>query len=104
MVEVVLAEGDRLDRALKVFKRKMQRSGILKDLRRKRHYVKPSEARALKAAAARRHRLRNDPRYEGFTAAAFAAQYRAEQQPKCCSLFCPKSSLLYQGVDCSGNE
>ncbi|HEY9479564.1 MAG TPA: 30S ribosomal protein S21, partial [Gemmatimonadaceae bacterium] len=56
MVEVVLAEGDRLDRALKVFKRKMQRSGILKDLRRKRHYVKPSEARALKAAAARRRK------------------------------------------------
>jgi hypothetical protein len=25
-----------------------------------------------RAAAARRHRLRNDPRYEGFTAAAFA--------------------------------
>ena len=56
MVEVQIAEGDRLDRALKVFKRKMQRSGILKDLRRKRHYVKPSEARALKAAAARRRK------------------------------------------------
>jgi small subunit ribosomal protein S21 len=56
MVEVLIAEGDRLDRALKVFKRKMQRSGILKDLRRKRHSVTPSVARALKAAAARRRR------------------------------------------------
>ncbi|HEY9478679.1 MAG TPA: 30S ribosomal protein S21 [Gemmatimonadaceae bacterium] len=45
-----------MDRALKVFKRKLQRSGILKDLRRKRHYVKPSEARALKAANARRRK------------------------------------------------
>ena len=34
----------------------MLRSGILKDLRRKRHYVKPSEARQLKAAEARRRK------------------------------------------------
>ena len=56
MVEVHIAEGERLDRALKVFKRTIQRSGIMKELRRKRHYVKPSEARAMKAAAARRRR------------------------------------------------
>jgi small subunit ribosomal protein S21 len=54
MVEVMLEEGDRLDVALKQFKRKMARSGILRDLRRKRYYVKPSEARQLKASAARR--------------------------------------------------
>ena len=30
------------------------KSGILKEMRRRRHYVKPSEARALKAAAAKR--------------------------------------------------
>ena len=58
MVEVQIAEGDRLDRALKVFKRKMQRSGILKELRRKRHYVKPSEARQIKSKAAQRGRDR----------------------------------------------
>ena len=56
MIEVRLEEGDRLDWALKAFKKKMQRSGILKDLRRKRFYVKPSEARQLKAAAARRRK------------------------------------------------
>jgi small subunit ribosomal protein S21 len=54
MIEVTLNESDRLDGALKVFKKKVLRSGILKDLRRKRHYVKPCEARQLKAAAARR--------------------------------------------------
>jgi ribosomal protein S21 len=32
----------------------VMRSGILKDLRSRRHYVKPSEARQLKSAAARR--------------------------------------------------
>lgn len=56
MVEITLEENDRLDWALKAFKRKMVRSGVLKDLRRKRHYVKPSEARQLKTAAARRRK------------------------------------------------
>ena len=54
MIEVRLEESDRLDWALKTFKNKVLKSGILKDLRRKRHYVKPSEARQLKMAAARR--------------------------------------------------
>ena len=56
MIEVVIDESDRLDWALKVFKKKVQRSGLMQDLRRKRHYTKPSEARQLKAAAARRRR------------------------------------------------
>lgn len=54
MIEVTLNENDRIDAALRVFKRKIQRAGILQDIKRKRHYVKPSEARQLKAAAARR--------------------------------------------------
>ena len=54
MIEVTLDESDRLDWALKTFKKKVLKAGILKDLRRKRHYVKPSEARQLKMAAARR--------------------------------------------------
>lgn len=56
MIEVTLGEGDRLEWALKAFKRKMQRSGILNDLRKKRHYVKPSTAKRIKIAAARRRK------------------------------------------------
>jgi small subunit ribosomal protein S21 len=56
MIEVLLDEADRLDWALKTFKKKVQRSGLLKELRRRRHHVKPSEARQLKAKAARRRR------------------------------------------------
>lgn len=56
MVELQLEETDRIEWALKAFKRKVQKSGILRELRRKRHYVKPSEARQLKAKAARRRR------------------------------------------------
>jgi len=54
MIEITIEEGDRLDWALKAFKRRIAKAGILKDLRRRRHYIKPSEARQLKAAAARR--------------------------------------------------
>jgi small subunit ribosomal protein S21 len=54
--EILLEEGDRLDWALKVFKRKMLQSGILRELRRRRHHVKPSEARSIKSKAAKRAR------------------------------------------------
>jgi small subunit ribosomal protein S21 len=56
MIELILDETDRIDWALKTFKRKVQKSGILRDLRRRRHYVKPSEARQLKSKAAKRRR------------------------------------------------
>ena len=54
MIEVKLDEGDKIDWALKAFKKKVMKSGILRELRRRRHYVKPSEARQRKAYAARR--------------------------------------------------
>ncbi len=56
MIEVRLAETDGIEYALKLFKRKVQKSGLLRELRQRRHYVKPSAARQLKAAAARRRK------------------------------------------------
>jgi small subunit ribosomal protein S21 len=56
MPEIVLNETDRIDWALKAFKRQVQKSGILRELRRRRHHVKPSEARQLKSKAAQRAR------------------------------------------------
>jgi small subunit ribosomal protein S21 len=61
MIEVILDESDSVERALRAFRRKVQRSGLLKELRDKRHYLKPSVARKVKAAAARR-RTRRGPR------------------------------------------
>jgi small subunit ribosomal protein S21 len=58
MVEVKLDENDRLDWALKQFRRKLIRSGLFKDLKKRRFYEKPSEARKRKAAAARRRNAR----------------------------------------------
>ena len=52
MIEITLEEGGRLEWALKSFKRQVLRSGLFQELRRRRHYVKPSEARALKDEAA----------------------------------------------------
>ena len=54
MTAVWLRDEDNLERALKLFKRKLQKSGLFGELRRRRHYVKPSEARAIKTAAAHR--------------------------------------------------
>lgn len=67
VVEIQLAETDRLDWALKQFRRRMIRSGLFKDMRRKRFYEKPSEARKAKAKAAerRRHKDRKRARAAG---------------------------------------
>jgi small subunit ribosomal protein S21 len=58
MPELSLDESDRIDWAIKAFKRQMQKSGILAELRRRRHYVKPGEARRLKSKAAQQRRRR----------------------------------------------
>lgn len=52
--EVIIGDGDSVDRALRTFKKKVERAGILKDLRRKREYEKPSEKRKRKLAQASR--------------------------------------------------
>lgn len=58
MPEILLDETDRLDWALKTFKRQVQKSGILQELRKRRHHVKPSEARKIKSKAAQRARAK----------------------------------------------
>jgi small subunit ribosomal protein S21 len=58
MIEITLSETDRIEYALKAFRRKVQKSGILRELRQRRFHVKPSMARKLKAAAAQRRKRR----------------------------------------------
>ncbi len=57
-LEVVV--GDRgIERAIKHLKRKMASEGILRELKRRRHYMKPSiKKRKKQAEAARRRRKR----------------------------------------------
>jgi small subunit ribosomal protein S21 len=54
MLEVVIREDESFERALRRFKKKCERAGILSDLRKHRHYEKPSEKRKRKVNAAMR--------------------------------------------------
>jgi small subunit ribosomal protein S21 len=51
-----------VDDALKEFKKRMKKSGILNDLRKKEHYVGPSKARRLKREASFKQRKRDEKR------------------------------------------
>ena len=58
MVEVSVKNREQLDRALRRFKKKWERAGVLREVKRKSFYIKPSdEQRAAKKKAVRR-RLR----------------------------------------------
>ncbi len=55
-VQVIVRDND-VDQALRVLKKKMQREGMYREMKRRRHYEKPSERKAReKAAAVRRAR------------------------------------------------
>ena len=54
MSEIVINEDENFDRALRRFKKKCEKAGIMSDLRKHRHYEKPSERRKRKTAASGR--------------------------------------------------
>lgn len=45
MLIVNVKDGESIDRALKKYKRKFERSGVLKEVRERKHYTKPSVER-----------------------------------------------------------
>lgn len=55
----IRVHGNQVEKALKVFKRKLARDGVLKDIKRLRYYEKPSvrRKRKLKEAKKRRDKL-----------------------------------------------
>ena len=59
--QVIVGENESLENALKRFKRKVKKDGIIADMKRKEEYVKPSVARKLKSANARK-RARKEAR------------------------------------------
>ena len=53
----VLVRDNNIDQAMRVLKKKMQREGIFRELRQRKHYEKPSERKTReKAEAIRRNR------------------------------------------------
>ena len=61
-LEVVVQDNESLDRALRRFKRKVQRSGLYSELRKRRYYEKPSAQRKRKREAAIRRERRRQRR------------------------------------------
>jgi len=61
MPEVIIHDDANFERALRRFKKKCEKAGILSDLRHHRHYEKPSERRTRKMNAARRKNRRPRP-------------------------------------------
>ena len=55
-MEVRVGENETLESALKRWKRKCARSGVLAEVRRREHYEKPSVKRKKKAEAARKRK------------------------------------------------
>ncbi len=53
MVEVVVRDNN-VDQALRALKKKMQREGLFREMKMRRHYEKPSEARVRQAAESKR--------------------------------------------------
>ncbi len=60
MVEVTVREGEPLEKALRRFKKKWERAGILRDVKKKSFYEKPSDEKriARKKALRRMARMR----------------------------------------------
>lgn len=50
---VALKEGENINSALRRFKRKVEDSGVLEELREREHYVKPTTRRKKSASAAK---------------------------------------------------
>ena len=48
MIVVQVKEGENIERALKKFKRKFEKTGVVKELRARQQYNKPSVLRRLK--------------------------------------------------------
>ncbi|HHX77596.1 MAG TPA: 30S ribosomal protein S21 [Firmicutes bacterium] len=56
MAEVRVGKNETLDSALKRFKKQCARTGVLREVRKREHYEKPSVRRKKKSEAARKKR------------------------------------------------
>jgi small subunit ribosomal protein S21 len=56
VAEVKVRKGESVDKALRRLKKKLDKEGIMREMRSHRHYEKPSEKKRRKAARARSRR------------------------------------------------
>jgi small subunit ribosomal protein S21 len=62
VTKVVVKEGEPFEKALRRFKKKVEGAGILKEVRRREHYLKPSIRKKEKERAAVKRRRRSATR------------------------------------------
>jgi small subunit ribosomal protein S21 len=58
MSEIKVGENETLENALRRFKKKCARSGVLSEVRKREHYEKPSVKRKKKSEAARKRKFK----------------------------------------------
>ena len=58
MIEVTLTEGEQIEHALRRFKKKWERAGVLRELRKKAFYIKPSDVRRVEKEKTMRRVIR----------------------------------------------
>ncbi len=58
MVGIIIGENEPIDRAIRRFKKKYERSGILKEVKKRAFYTKPSVKKRMKLAKAIRRAQR----------------------------------------------
>ncbi len=66
MSEVIIRDDENFERALKRFQKKCEKAGVLSELRKHRHFEKPSEKRKRKQSAAQQKTRRPGPRVYSF--------------------------------------
>lgn len=64
MTKVSVRDGEPIERALKRFKRKVEQSGVLKEVRKREHYLKPSIKKKLKERAAEARARKREKRLQ----------------------------------------
>ena len=62
MARVVVRNNENPEKALKRFKRKVEREGIMRDIKKKRYYRKPSVRKKEKSKAAEKRRRKLEKR------------------------------------------
>ena len=58
MSEIKVGENETLESALRIFKKKCARSGLMGEVRKREHYEKPSVKKKLKSEAARKRKFK----------------------------------------------
>ena len=60
LTEVIIRDNESFDKALKRFKRKCQRDGIMREVKKRQHYEKPSEEKKNRINKIKRKRSRDE--------------------------------------------